>query len=409
MKGIPYIVKIISIILLLFALKACVDPYFPKTDIYENVLVVDADLTNIFKKQKVVLTRTNRLETDTILTESKANVYIKDDSGHTYSFTESEKSGVYLSDEEFNAVPNIAYSLHITTKSGEEYESREEYLTPQNQITNVYAEMLTTNEGITGAQIYVDSDIDAIGDARYIRYKFEETYKIYTPNSINKTMEIVDETFNSYRVIFTTHVPPRPRTCYTTLTEKKIMQLDMEDLSSEGVVKYPVRFIPPEDLHMIKERYSILVKQYTQSKDAYNFYKTLNKFSRQESLLSDYQMGFVQGNLYATDKNHKIVGFFDVTSVSTKRIFFNYEDLFIDEPSYFHPCTSKTYDYRITLPSERDLILYYGRDLQPPWDVITYEIVGEAPYLSPIITFVNPECGDCSKFSNPIKPEFWED
>jgi len=407
------ILKYITIIFLLsISVLSCVEPYSPKTDVYENILVVKAELTNILEKQKVTLSRANRLEIDTLLTETNAIVFIKDELNNIYSFTESNELGVYLSNEEFKAIPNTAYTLHISTVGGEEFESRAEYLTPSTQITNLYAEMLMTNEGVTGVQIYVDSEKEDLGDAGYIRYEFEETFKVVTPNSINKTMEIGEIIFlnycRHYKTTFTTHIPPKPNVCYTSLSQTKILQINIKENTVDAVLNFPIRFIPPEELHMLKEKYSIIVKQYSQSKDAYSFYKILDRLSSQESLLSEYQMGFVQGNMFPKKINDKVVGFFDVTSIATKRIFFNFESLDMDEPPYFFPCTYWTLNYR-DCRKERPLIEYYGVDVVPPWDVITFQLLEGYPYKAPIITFVNPECGDCSKFSNPLKPDFWED
>jgi len=79
-------------------------------------------------------------------------------------------------------------------------------------------------------------------------------------------------------------------------------------------------------------RYSIFVKQYVQNFAAHTFYQTLKDISGSESILSQTQPGFFAGNIKSDDNpNEKVIGFFDVSSVSNKRIFFNFSDLLFSD------------------------------------------------------------------------------
>ncbi|MEZ0131763.1 DUF4249 family protein, partial [Flavobacterium sp. LBUM151] len=93
---------------------------------------------------------------------------------------------------------------------------------------------------------------------------------------------------------------------------------------SEDRINLPIRFIDIKD-PIIGERYSIIVRQYVQNLESYTFYKILKSLSTSTSLFSQVQPGFNYGNLKsANDPNEKIVGYFEVSSVSSKRIFFNF-------------------------------------------------------------------------------------
>lgn len=106
---------------------------------------------------------------------------------------------------------------------------------------------------------------------------------------------------------------------------------------NEDRVNYQIRFLN-DDSYLITNRYSILVKQYVQNLAAYTYYQTLKKLSGSESILSQNQPGFFSGNIKSTQNpSEKVIGFFDVSSVSSQRIFFNYSDIFPGEISYSFP------------------------------------------------------------------------
>jgi hypothetical protein len=113
--------------------------------------------------------------------------------------------------------------------------------------------------------------------------------------------------------------------CYGSKKSVDIIQTSTTNLQ-EDRVNFPVRFISDQS-YIISHRYSILVRQYVQSIEAFTFYKTLKEISSSSSVLSPKQPGFVNGNIKCvTDTESKVIGFFDVSSVSSKRMFFNYAD-----------------------------------------------------------------------------------
>jgi 3-hydroxymyristoyl/3-hydroxydecanoyl-(acyl carrier protein) dehydratase len=407
------ITKYSIIILLSISLIACLEPFFPKTEAYENVLVVKANLTNIQEKQKVVLTRTSQLEMDTILTESNAKVLIKNQLKHTYSFTESDELGVYLSDEEFKAIPNTAYTLYITTASGEQYESTEERLTPEASIDNLYA-LAKIVKGERGVQIYIDTN-DNQGLANFFRYEFEETYKIITPYSVIKDIALsnIYNDGSSFDLIVS-ETTEEKKVCYSKGSQNMIMQVKSTDMINNSIREFPVRFIP-ETSHLLRERYSILAKQIVQSESSYNYFKALSNLGGNESVFVNHQPGYVQSNIHSPlDLYKKVVGYFEVSTVSTKRLFFNYEDFGFTKPVYPYECFTEILDYRDntafdTDQDEREKIYYYLTK-RPPAELleITWVLDSLGKYV-PLYTFVNEECSNCTTFSSNIKPEFWED
>lgn len=149
-----------------------------------------------------------------------------------------------------------------------------------------------------------------------------------------------------------------------------------------------------------------MVKQYVENLAAYTYYETLKKISESGSLLSPRQPGYLYGNLRSTNNpTEKIIGYFDVASVSTKRIYFNYEDLFPGEfaPPYYTNCDE--FCYRPGLePYPCRTFDGFIQDLG--LNKIAYQ---SANVPSSVYNMVNIPCGDCTSFSSNIKPTFWVD
>jgi hypothetical protein len=390
--------KITFLLLSCFIINGCTEPYILETNTYEEGLVVEATITNEFKKQEITLGKTSKLEDKEVNVESGAEVYIIDNTGIRYDF--EEESGKYISTTEFQAIPGREYRLNITTSDGRSFESSTENLPPVNPMKDVKA-VVETKDSIRGVGIHVISE-DPTDKAKYYRYEYEETYKIVAPrwNSM-KAIIVPGATPSSNPTIELIPNPVDTRVCYTTKTSTDIILTSTAELN-KNQVDISVRFISSQN-SIISHRYSILVKQYVENLAAYTYHKTLKKISDSGSLLSPLQPGFLYGNIKSTiNPNDKIIGYFEVASVSSKRIYFNYTDLFpLDPlPPYYTECEQMALNFCFKgIGCDGDNLVYGFSN-----NTITYSRNTGMTYI------VNPAtCGDCTTFSSNIKPLFWED
>lgn len=372
-------------------LGSCTEPYALQTNTYEEVLVVQATITNELKNQVIVLSKTTRLENKDVVLENGAEVYITDDQGNQYNF--EEQDGKYISENAFQIIPNREYKLNITTRNGKSYESSAEVLPPVNPLQDVTA-TVETQDSLRGVAIHVDS-YDPTNKSKYYRYEYEETYNIITPDwNTQKATVVPNNNPRSDGTIVLIPNSPDTKICYNTVVNPTIM-LTNTTAYNEDRLHFLIRFISDQN-YIISHRYSILVRQYIQSLASYNYYATLKKISGSGSILSPLQPGFVSGNLKSLDNpNEKVVGYFDVTSVSTKRIYFNYADLFPfgPLPPYYTDCTPFCYgEYPCT----------HNGSVQ--FDIIYNFVTLHAGSL-----WVEAPCGDCTTFASNIKPSFWVD
>lgn len=380
----------------LLLLSSCTEPYALQSNTYESALVVEATLTNEFKKQEVKITKSYRLEERDNEIETGAIVKIYGDNGTVLEFEEVDE--VYKSIVPFQAIPNVFYYISIETTNGNQYISDTQKLPTINPLNNITATNIF-KDGIRGVEITANS-FDPTNSSKYYRYTYEETYKVIVPNwSPNKLTFTADE-----EVIISLRDIAQTRECYSSNFSKNIILNTTSDLSEDRVSNFPVRFIPQND-YSIANRYSILVKQYVENFDSYNFYKILKSFSSSDNILSQVQPGFIYGNIQCTNNpNEKVIGLFDVTSVSERRIFFNYNELFPGElfPDYIDNCEIKEYDascFGITCTANGYHALKSG---YLTGKLVYYQNTGN------IFKMVKPICGDCTSFSSNIIPPFWQ-
>lgn len=396
--------KIFLFVGLVFGSVSCVDPYQLQTSNYEEAIVIEASITNEVTKHEVKVSKTYRLEDDNgNASITDAEVFVTDSDGVQYNFEFDTNS--YKSTSEFAALPEKQYTLTINTSNGKTYKSTPKKLTTVNQIESVVPIVKTNLEGERGVSITVNS-FDPTNTSKYYRYEYEETSKVTAPKW--RPAYAVVNPDNSgvvghpYIELF--NRTEEARTCYTPNKSNSIILTNTSTLIEDRVSEFEIRFLHQSD-YTIAERYSVLVKQYVESLESYTYYRILQELSQSGEVLSPNQPGFIAGNLFSVDNpNEKVVGYFNVSSVSEKRIFFNYTDLFPGEalPPYFDVCEEIEFNYCFDpAPAECDGTSLNGLVLN---DAVIYYQISGLNY-----TFIKPVCGDCTSFSSNIRPAFWID
>tara|TARA_R100000306_G_scaffold12131_2_gene14101 strand:- start:5618 stop:6835 length:1218 start_codon:yes stop_codon:yes gene_type:complete len=384
------------LLLVLVLLFGCIEEIDLETETFESALVIEATITDINEKQEINLSRTFQFEEDGPSAESNAQVTVLDETGTQYTFVESpETAGKYVSTSAFSAQPNRNYQLKITTASGRNYESEAVQLPEGTQIDNLYAEENINQQGIKGAAILLDS-YNPEGTSNYYRFEYVETYKIISRFASDQDLIVVSENPPQFDLIPKTQ---EEEVCYVTVASTSILLANTNSFTEDRLSGYQVRFIERVD-PIIAQRYSILVNQNVISREAYTFYETLKSFSESESLFSQIQPGFIEGNITSlTNENEKVIGIFNATAVSSKRIFFNYIDVFdVDDgpPGLFlgDNCGLNSPDPRALVPIIKNNTAKFVRNG-------TVE-GGEGPY-----TVAPRFCVDCTVFGSNEVPEFW--
>ena len=399
--------KLFYIILLstLLIEAGCTEQFEIESNGYESVLVVESTITDEMKPQVVKLSRTSTLDTNAVIFEYNASVNVTASDGQTFRFSQDYETGYYLSDRKFSAQPNVSYTLEINTENGRSYSSSPVIMPPVVGLDEVYAErIIDANQDQDGIQVLVNTK-DPTGLAKYFRYEYEETYKIVAPYPSPFTFEIVNYTPEplSYDIDVTRREPEE--ICYSTELSSGIKQVATTDLNENRVFRFPVKYLSKSDAK-VQSRYSILVKQYVQSVEAYTFYKILKELGSVGSILSQGQPGYVSGNVISnTNLKEKVLGFFEASPTVSKRIYFDYTNFGIEKPPYFVDCEVFSFDYWDNTildndPDERNALFTSLKYFD--YQIISVSTTG-------IYRIVQPECSVCTYFSSNVKPDFWED
>ncbi len=413
---------IVPILLTLF-LVSCRDAFEIESIDFQNSLVVEATITNELKKHVIKLSRTYELNLETQISEDNATVTVEASDGNTYNFTSLGES-IYQSELEFQAMPNVTYSLNIITADGERFQSSSSVLASTSEITELYGELTLNDRGEEGVQFYIDSE-NQDNSTGYFRYEYEETYQVVAPFYYPFTALLTDyfDAFNdvpgpipNLEAFYNVTIVPRSQEegiCYSSNQQKGIIVTTTNNLTNDNVVKFPIRFINKENA-VLRDRYSIKVRQYGQSIESYTYYETLDNLGNVDNILSQSQPGFVFGNINSlSNPSINVIGFFDVSSISEKRIFVDYADFDIPQPDYLYECDVRILEFNDNTVNDGDRnerIAIYVLLTRFMDENSNYEIAAPpTPNTNGTWTLVNPECGNCTSVSSNIRPDFWID
>lgn len=373
----------------------CVEPFELESDKYENLVVVEGTITNENKNQLILLSTTYELEEEGPSPLSNAQVRVIDDTD-TYIFEEGNP-GEYVSVYPFRAEEGRSYQLEFITPGERYYKSDPVQFAGTTTIEDVYAQRGSNIEGDPGIEIRVNGS-GTSGNTGYYRYEYEETYKIQS--FFFKSQDIIlDENGNIDLV-------PKSKeeyTCYKTDLSQNIVISNTNTLNQDNVQGELLRFIGSRN-PVFAHRYSILVKQFGISKEAYSYYNTLKDISESESLFSQVQPGHVPGNIYSVnDPDENVLGFFGVSSVTEKRVFFNYTDFYnlndAHRPTFTPYCPRirpTTFEYLLELMSSGSYRFFDDIGIGPPTNRPRYRLV-------------YADCVDCTQIGSNEVPEFWEE
>ncbi len=377
--------KYIIFTLIIVICSACKEPFTPELKKYEDILVIDGLLTNQ-AGPTVKLSRGSHYSEPEVRPEEGAMVMIRDEQDNMLSMYEVSP-GVYKN-YDFKGMIGKSYQLYIYIEDGQEYESDFVVLKDVPEIENLYAEY-GEKAGETdyekGFYIYIDT-YDPDKETGYYRYEFEETWEFTVPYP--SRFELVDRSLRLRSVI--------PSKCWRTENSTDILLTSTDIMESNIIRRFPVQFVSTVG-NRLSRRYSILVKQYSLSREAYIFWEQLKNTNQDMGTLFDKQPAQVYGNIYNLNGDESpVLGFFEASSVTSKRIFLENKDLPSDVriQSEFAYCQSKYF-----IVNSRDALSYA---------ISGYCVVKEetSDFFGMGI-IADHRCCDCTVTGTNIRPDFW--
>ena len=316
--------------LFLILLKSCIDPYQLHLSEYESLLVVNGMITDENRPYTISLTRTFQNKDTFPERVTDAYVFVSTTDEDPVVFHE-QKPGIYQSDStSFRGRAGKTYTLHIGIGNNE-YVSDPCLMVPVPAIDTVsfVRDQHFSTDGTTeldGISIFVIPSSET-GKSKYLRWDYEETWKVEAPYPVGYK-------YLGHNSVIS--IPVRNQICWKNESSSNILIYSFPDGNIPQVIKQPVTFISPTTTDRLTHQYSILVKQYSLSKDEYDFWYDLKQVSEERGDIFDKQPHFVSGNIHsAKDKSEKVLGYFQVSAVAEKRIYITKHQIRISSCPHF--------------------------------------------------------------------------
>jgi len=280
--------------------------------VVEGVIAAGNDSTIINLSRTVQLVDTVKHKP-----EVGAKVTIDDGQGATYTLPEVD-TGRYAAPP-LNLDNTHKYRLNINTTDGQTYAS--DYVP-----VKVTPPIDTISTPVTAKGLDIDvSAHDPSNATRYYRWEYSETY-VYLSDI--ETNFIFDPTQPDTLHWAAFRTPDQQiHTCYVTLHSSAIDINSSAALSRDVISNSPVTQIPMES-EKILHQYSILVKQYALTQEAYNYWNLLKSNTEKIGTIFDVQPSANNGNIHCTSNpSLPVIGYVSASTISQKRIFVDRKDL----------------------------------------------------------------------------------
>ena len=373
--------NILNILLLVLLLDACKEPYFPAIIVAPNsYLVVDGMIKVGGDSTIIRLTRTRNLsDSSAVVTEEGAFVVLEGNQGGYFPFTRLGNG--YYGTAPLNLRVNEKFSLKITTSDNKQYQSE---LLPVKPTPAIDSVSWVRDTSVT---IRVSTK-DPTGNTRFYRWEFEETWEY---NSFYESILGYDYGTNQPY-----YLDPKDylNRCWSSQKSSSILLASTNAQVDDLVENLPVTTIV-QGSDKASVRYSILVKQYALTKEAFEYWQLLRKNTNELGSIFGNQPAELISNIKCTSNPEEpVVGFISISSIQQKRLFIRRGELSGWYPDY---SLQQLCEPKIVGPDSLSYYLQRNKNLMQ-----AYNITGGGTALA------DKRCIDCRLRGGSTKmPSYW--
>lgn len=350
-----------------------------------NILVVEGIINSGNDSTFIKLSRTVRLDAGrAINAETGAMVTVESESGAIYILTE-------ISDGIYAAAPitinnTHKYRLHIQTNS-------KEYI---SDFVEVKITPVIQNLGfdVKGDKLNITvSTADSTNNTRYYRWEYDQTWEFNA--NYHSDLKYID-----HQLVYRVQDKDEIYHCWANEKTPEI-KLGSSAKLSQDVVKDNILLSVPGTSEKLGIKYSILVKQYALTKDAFEFWQNLKKNTEQLGTIFDPMPSQLMGNIHCINNAaEQVIGYVSVSSITTKRAF-------IDKSSLTQFKTTPFYtDCRVDTADIEHLDFHFQTEKGPYIPLWTYE--GREGENKSGLAMAISRCADCTLRGTTKRPDFWE-
>jgi len=381
-----------KIVWLLLVAVACKEPFIPNLAASNNIryLVIEGTIS-MNDSTLIRLTRTKKVDTlRTVYPESGAAVVIESDANTSYPLSEI-RTGVYAAPP-LNLDASRKYRLRVKTTDNKEYVS--DFVVVKNAPP---IDSVGFAAQPSGVRIYVNAH-DATSATRYYRWEYTEDWQFHskylsTYNNGGNPRAVEDQIYY----------------CFSNDSSTNVVLASTTKLASDIVYQAPVTVVPANS-EKIEKKYSILVKQYALTPDAYAFWLNLQKNTEKLGSIFDVQPSDTQSNFRCvSNPNETVVGFLSAGNTSYKRIFITADQLLPTySPKYPCDCELDTTFNNPKTPAEVISTNIYNQSNALYLAVSGLFLPPPNPFGHPTaLTYSTLLCVDCTLRGRKTAPPFW--
>ena len=362
---------------------SCTKPYMPEvTTINNNLLVVEGHI-NVGSDSTIITLSRTQLISDKNKNRPEIGAVVTVESDANDKYVLPEKSPGKYAAPALNLSVTKKYRLSIRTTKSVTYLSDfvEAKITPPIDSLN-YQVMQN------GVQLFVNTHDDD-NQSIYYRWNYTETWEFF---SAYYSFLIWKGNTMQQRDIINNDISR----CWGTNSNSPITLGSTAKLGRDIVYNGPLTFLN-SDSEKLSSKYSILVRQYALTKDAYEFWEELKKNTESLGSIFDPQPSQIGGNIHnVANANEPVIGYVSAGTFQEKRIFILKDKL---------PPWRTTAPFDCLIP---DTVL-----------VPNFKAAFESGLSVPLIEVVNANgnpgvaagpraCVDCTLRGTNKRPTFWQ-
>ena len=373
------------------SLVSCEEPFTPdlRQD-YSNLLVVEGLISTDPGPYVVRLSRATTVVYPEYNPVTDSEVIIMDNQGHSEMLSETEPGVYTTATDGIQGIAGNSYKIQIKDSERNVYESAFEKLPAPVDIDTIYPILEyhysdVYHQDIPGYRFNISTQ-NGDNDSLCFRWQLQHTWQYASDYQIYLYYD------------GKLHVFPDPdslQTCWITEPVYSIFTTTAIGLDKPVITDYPLHYIGFDTRHF-SIRYSLLVKQLTISRSAWEYWDAVKEQTTASGNLYTHLPYQIKGNIKRVDdENEPVLGYFQVAGINVKRIFINRPPAII--PMHYPICELSLPDY------EAYGWMFYNIDARDWPEYVTIDGSGQR-------ALPDRQCTDCrEKGGTIVKPDFWID
>jgi hypothetical protein len=371
----------------------CKDKYVsPAITPSTGYLVVEGVINAGVGTTNIVLKRTTKLDSTSIVYEKGASVSVEGENSSKFNLQETSAGNYSI--QNLNLINAIKYRLNINTLDGKKYQS--DFATVQSTPA---IDSVSWKQDSIGVHLFINTH-DPSNQTKYYQWDYTETweyhspsitYLLYDPYNTSLGVRYGLKFKDPIMVTFDTTI----NTCWQGDYSKSILIGSTVGLS-DNKINLPLNFIPTGSVKL-NVLYSIKTRQYSLSEGKYQFLQKMKKNTESTGSVFDAQPSELVGNIHCiSNPTDPVIGYIDICQIRENRTFIKNSQL--SKWDYKAPCRE------VEVEDSPDSITYMHTQgylpLRQGKIAVIYGPPGTHWYTTPV-------CLDCTLTGTNVKPPFW--